>query len=108
MTRFPADLVPPVGEAAPRTGALPAEHAPRAAAPTAAESARAHPDGRRASRPQPHCALRRPSADEDHGRGLLLVAALADAWGSAPRCGPGKCVWAEFQLGTPQPAAVAR
>ncbi|GHH69259.1 ATP-binding protein [Streptomyces sulfonofaciens] len=54
----------------------------------------------------PH--LRRPSADEDHGRGLLLVAALADAWGSAPRCGPGKCVWAEFQLGTPQPAAVAR
>ncbi|MEI5097973.1 ATP-binding protein [Streptomyces sp. PmtG] len=33
-------------------------------------------------------------ADES-GRGLLLVAALADAWGVA-ECAPGKVVWAEF------------
>ncbi|WP_308114569.1 ATP-binding protein [Streptomyces sp. ISL-12] len=33
--------------------------------------------------------------DEDSGRGLLLVAALAGAWGVAERAGgPGKTVWA--------------
>ncbi len=32
---------------------------------------------------------------EDGGRGLLLVAALAKEWGTAPRPGaPGKTVWA--------------
>jgi hypothetical protein len=32
---------------------------------------------------------------EDGGRGLLLVAALAEEWGTAPRPGaPGKTVWA--------------
>ncbi|KNE81267.1 serine/threonine protein kinase [Streptomyces fradiae] len=38
------------------------------------------------------------------GRGLLLVAALADRWGWAPRSdGPGKTVWAECRLpGLPQ------
>ncbi|GHJ36901.1 ATP-binding protein [Streptomyces sp. TS71-3] len=32
----------------------------------------------------------------DHGRGLLLVSAIADDWGVAARQGPGKCVWAVF------------
>lgn len=33
--------------------------------------------------------------DAVSGRGLLLVAALADAWGVTDRCsGPGKTVWA--------------
>ncbi|MEU5597808.1 ATP-binding protein [Streptomyces sp. NPDC020298] len=33
--------------------------------------------------------------ESEHGRGLLLVAALADKWGVAERT-PGKLVWAEF------------
>ncbi|MGW3031109.1 ATP-binding protein [Streptomyces sp. NPDC001178] len=43
---------------------------------------------------------RREVADEDQfGRGLLLVGALADGWGVAPRVGVGKTVWAEWGLG---------
>ncbi|MGY1549444.1 ATP-binding protein [Streptomyces sp. MN6] len=40
---------------------------------------------------------------EDCGRGLLLVAALAKEWGTAPRPGaPGKTVWAVVAVpGTP-------
>ncbi|MEU4684042.1 ATP-binding protein [Streptomyces xinghaiensis] len=35
----------------------------------------------------------------ESGRGLLLVAALADRWGWVPRSdGPGKTVWAECRL----------
>ncbi|OEV02993.1 ATP-binding protein [Streptomyces oceani] len=35
------------------------------------------------------------AAEAEHGRGLLLVATLADAWGV--RAGePGKAVWCEF------------
>ncbi|MFH8486025.1 ATP-binding protein [Streptomyces longisporoflavus] len=38
------------------------------------------------------------SASES-GRGLLLVAALSDAWGVTPRrAAPGKTVWAELQV----------
>ncbi|MCC3655350.1 ATP-binding protein [Streptomyces sp. S07_1.15] len=38
-------------------------------------------------------------ADAESGRGLLLVAALADRWGWEPRSdGPGKTVWAECRL----------
>ncbi|MFE4048495.1 ATP-binding protein [Streptomyces sp. YIM B13518] len=34
-------------------------------------------------------------SEEDGGRGILLVAALAEEWGTAPRPGaPGKTVWA--------------
>ncbi|MFK4597351.1 ATP-binding protein [Streptomyces pristinaespiralis] len=33
--------------------------------------------------------------DDESGRGLLLVAALADRWGIGPR-EPGKVVWCEF------------
>ncbi|GAA2134146.1 ATP-binding protein [Streptomyces synnematoformans] len=39
-----------------------------------------------------------PADTDDRGRGLLLVAALADDWGTADRDGPGKVVWAAFKL----------
>jgi hypothetical protein len=37
------------------------------------------------------------TTEDDGGRGLLLVEALADRWGCAARAGggPGKTVWAE-------------
>lgn len=38
-----------------------------------------------------------PGADDEGGRGLLLVAALADKWGVEER-NPGKTVWCEFAL----------
>ncbi|MFF4395669.1 ATP-binding protein [Streptomyces sp. NPDC001480] len=38
-----------------------------------------------------------PDAEAESGRGLLLVAALADDWGVTPRASaPGKTVWAEL------------
>lgn len=36
---------------------------------------------------------RTPDLIDECGRGLALVAALADDWGVAPRQGPGKRVW---------------
>lgn len=39
-----------------------------------------------------------PSADETAGRGLVLVDALAEAWGVRDRVGPGKTVWAECRI----------
>ncbi|PZH10113.1 hypothetical protein C1I97_14175 [Streptomyces sp. NTH33] len=36
-----------------------------------------------------------PGPDEDGGRGLVLVDALAADWGVRDRLGPGKTVWAE-------------
>ncbi|MEU6348764.1 ATP-binding protein [Streptomyces sp. NPDC047072] len=36
-----------------------------------------------------------PGPDDERGRGLLLVAALADKWGVRER-EPGKVVWCEF------------
>ncbi|MGW0884935.1 ATP-binding protein [Streptomyces sp. NPDC002671] len=40
---------------------------------------------------------REASADDETGRGLHLVAALADNWGAEPRtCGIGKTVWFEI------------
>ncbi|MFF0112459.1 ATP-binding protein [Streptomyces prasinus] len=37
----------------------------------------------------------------ESGRGILLVAALADAWGVSPcRAAPGKTVWAELRVRT--------
>ncbi|WP_405600732.1 ATP-binding protein [Streptomyces sp. NBC_01410] len=41
-------------------------------------------------------AVREPG--EESGRGLLLVAALADKWGVGER-DPGKIVWCEFAVG---------
>ncbi|MDI3386483.1 putative ATP-grasp-modified RiPP [Streptomyces sp. B-S-A8] len=42
----------------------------------------------------PH--VREAGEGDGGGRGLLLVSALADEWGTARRAGPGKCVWATF------------
>ncbi|WP_329384749.1 ATP-binding protein [Streptomyces sp. NBC_01716] len=42
--------------------------------------------------------LRLPEDDECFGRGLLIVAELADRWGVEPRT-VGKTVWAECHLG---------
>lgn len=42
---------------------------------------------------RPRVGARDESAE--HGRGLLLVAAVADRWGVGPRS-PGKIVWCEF------------
>ncbi|MEL5954566.1 ATP-binding protein [Streptomyces sp. CLV115] len=39
------------------------------------------------------------ASDEEGGRGLLLVAALADKWGVGER-NPGKVVWCEFEVPT--------
>ncbi|MFF2652456.1 ATP-binding protein [Streptomyces sp. NPDC058045] len=36
--------------------------------------------------------------DDESGRGLALVSALADSWGVAPRTGVGKTVWARLLL----------
>ncbi|MDX2545152.1 ATP-binding protein [Streptomyces sp. WI04-05B] len=36
--------------------------------------------------------------DDQFGRGLLLVGALAEQWGVGPRDGVGKTVWAEWGL----------
>ncbi|TGZ18018.1 hypothetical protein DV517_29910 [Streptomyces sp. S816] len=43
--------------------------------------------------------LRAVPGDQQFGRGLLLVQALADDWGVAPRVGVGKTVWAQWSLG---------
>ncbi|MER6409705.1 ATP-binding protein [Streptomyces humidus] len=40
-----------------------------------------------------------PGTDEDGGRGLLLVDALAADWDVQDRLGPGKTVWAECATG---------
>lgn len=46
--------------------------------------------------------VRHASPDEESGRGLSLVAALADDWGAEPRPGGiGKTTW--FELLTPMP-----
>lgn len=39
-----------------------------------------------------------PSGEEESGRGLRLVAALASAWGTVPRPPSGKTVWAELRF----------
>ncbi|MGV9320661.1 ATP-binding protein [Streptomyces sp. NPDC003660] len=46
---------------------------------------------------------REPSAEDEGGRGLLLVAALADRWGVADDRFPRKIVWAELDLAAPEP-----
>ncbi|MEV2211097.1 ATP-binding protein [Streptomyces sp. NPDC050997] len=48
-----------------------------------------------------------PEADEEDGRGLFLVAALADRHGFDP-LPSGKRCWAEFEFGTPLPVSATR
>lgn len=48
----------------------------------------------------------RPAPDADSGRGLLLVDAFADRWGTAPGPAPRKTVWAEVRVGSGDVAAV--
>ncbi|MFE2046454.1 ATP-binding protein [Streptomyces sp. NPDC059477] len=44
--------------------------------------------------------VREATAEDEHGRGLALVEALADRWGYCPRAhGIGKAVWAEVVIG---------
>jgi hypothetical protein len=43
--------------------------------------------------------LQHPDMLDDHGRGILLVASLADQWGSEPRA-TGKTVWFEIDVTT--------
>jgi anti-sigma regulatory factor (Ser/Thr protein kinase) len=40
--------------------------------------------------------VKQVEADEESGRGMLLVDALAPRWGVKSRPGPGKAVWFEF------------
>ncbi|GAB2948964.1 ATP-binding protein [Streptomyces heilongjiangensis] len=52
---------------------------------------------------------RRPASNDESGRGLLLVEALADRWGTTPGRPPRKTIWAEVRLrpasATAQPPA---
>lgn len=48
---------------------------------------------------------REPGAEDEGGRGLLLVAGLADRWGVAEDRFPRKIVWAELDFGSPEPGA---
>jgi anti-sigma regulatory factor (Ser/Thr protein kinase) len=45
---------------------------------------------------------RRPSPSDDRGRGLLLVEALATAWGTRGPSGGRKTVWFEVRTRTPR------
>ncbi|MBO7935791.1 ATP-binding protein [Streptomyces antibioticus] len=45
---------------------------------------------------------REAAPDSETGRGLSLVAALADRWGVAPGLRPRKTVWAELTLPAPE------
>ncbi|MFG2193674.1 ATP-binding protein [Streptomyces sp. NPDC048639] len=53
-------------------------------------------DARGESAPGPTAGAADP--DEESGRGLLLVAAVAARWGVEPRVPVGKTVWAELPL----------
>ena len=37
-------------------------------------------------------------ADDEHGRGLLLIGVLSTAWGTEPAPGGGKVVWADLRV----------
>lgn len=43
-------------------------------------------------------AVKPPEGDAENGRGLLIVEALADRWGTVPGPVPRKTVWAEITL----------
>ncbi|MET7901714.1 ATP-binding protein [Streptomyces sp. NPDC005355] len=46
-----------------------------------------------------HPQLRQARSEDESGRGLALIAALADEWDAQPRaCGIGKTVWFELKI----------
>ncbi|MCZ4605816.1 ATP-binding protein [Streptomyces sp. Lzd4kr] len=45
--------------------------------------------------------LEHPTPRSESGRGLVIVDALADRWGTAPGPYPRKTVWAECEVGSP-------
>ncbi|MFD7667952.1 ATP-binding protein [Streptomyces sp. NPDC059788] len=47
--------------------------------------------------------VRQPKPLDEHGRGMVLVGALADKWGVVLRSGPGKTVWVVLELSGPDP-----
>lgn len=49
--------------------------------------------------PQPCCC----DGEDEHGRGLALVDALADDWGWRPDASGGKITWARLDVPTPAP-----
>ncbi|WP_308409231.1 ATP-binding protein [Streptomyces sp. BV129] len=53
-----------------------------------------------------HPVCREPGAEDEGGRGLLLVAALADRWGVSEDRFPRKIVWAELAFLSPEPEAL--
>ncbi|MET8497033.1 ATP-binding protein [Streptomyces microflavus] len=55
-------------------------------------------DTRGDSTPPGPGAVKAPEDDSEHGRGLLIVEALADHWGIAPGPVPRKTVWVEIDL----------
>ncbi|MET7617394.1 ATP-binding protein [Streptomyces sp. NPDC005408] len=74
-------------------------HLRLAAAPAALEIDVTDTRGERRPRPAP----RPPGPDDESGRGLLLVDALADRWGITPRsAAPGKTVWAVLGVVPPR------
>ncbi|GAA4776592.1 hypothetical protein GCM10023329_26760 [Streptomyces sanyensis] len=52
-----------------------------------------------AAEARPSTSVRVPCADEESGRGLVLVDALAERWGVERRVPVGKTVWAELEYG---------
>lgn len=52
---------------------------------------------------EPIAALTEPDSSSEHGRGLLIVGALAERWG-ADEAEAGKCVWAEIVAWPESPA----
>ncbi|MFH9420941.1 ATP-binding protein [Streptomyces sp. NPDC017529] len=48
-------------------------------------------------------AVRAPGSLDEHGRGMVLVDALAEDWGVRARHGVGKTVWAVFEVVGPDP-----
>ncbi|MDA5283086.1 ATP-binding protein [Streptomyces sp. Isolate_45] len=73
------------------------EHGAEVSASLAAATLRVEVRDYTARRPRPYV----PSADDGtHGRGLVLVQALADDWGVDPAAlGRGKVVWFELRAG---------
>lgn len=51
-----------------------------------------HDDSHLTPEPQPH------SDTAEHGRGIVMVAVVADTWGIEPVPGNGKTIWAELPL----------